>query len=94
MILPHAVLAGRDLDHIKPILAHEVIHVRRGDVLFGLLQSVAPLGSPFYPGWEGVRDSDGWVMNAGPLPTELEAQIYLLNHTAIRKSEPVVRSWS
>ncbi len=49
VILPQAVLAGRDAEGVRPILAHELIHVRRRDVLFGLLQSAAQLVLWFHP---------------------------------------------
>lgn len=41
VVLPLAVVEGRSVEDLEPILAHELIHVRRGDLWVGLLQVVA-----------------------------------------------------
>ena len=35
IVLPQAVVAGKTLQQIEPILAHELVHVRRGDAYWG-----------------------------------------------------------
>jgi beta-lactamase regulating signal transducer with metallopeptidase domain/uncharacterized GH25 family protein len=49
VILPQGMLAEMRSDQIRPLLAHELIHIRRGDVMFGLLQSVAQALLWFHP---------------------------------------------
>jgi hypothetical protein len=41
--------------------------------------------------WLCVRDSDGWIINSGPLLTEDEAIVWLNNHPAVRalSAQPV-----
>jgi beta-lactamase regulating signal transducer with metallopeptidase domain len=49
ILLPAAALDGKSLAPLEPILAHELIHIRRGDVLFGVLQLLAQLVWWFHP---------------------------------------------
>ena len=49
VILPRAMLSEMETDRIRPILGHELVHVRRGDVLFGLFQSAAQSLLWFHP---------------------------------------------
>jgi bla regulator protein blaR1 len=43
ILLPEPLLSGTPLEQVKLVLAHELIHVRRGDVFAGKLQLVAQL---------------------------------------------------
>ena len=38
IVLPEALAAHRSTDELEPLLAHELIHVRRGDAIVGSLQ--------------------------------------------------------
>ncbi len=38
IVIPEALAAHRSGNELEPLLAHELIHVRRGDVLIGMLQ--------------------------------------------------------
>ncbi len=49
IILPTAILEGRSLSELEPILAHELIHIRRGDLWIGLLQLLASVVWWFHP---------------------------------------------
>lgn len=49
ILLPRVLLEEKSLDRLKPILAHELAHVRRGDPAAGLLQLVAQLVWWFHP---------------------------------------------
>ena len=49
ILLPEPLLSGTPPERVKLILAHELIHVRRGDVLVGKLQLVAQLIWWFHP---------------------------------------------
>jgi len=49
VVLPLAVVEGRSIDDLLPILAHELLHVRRGDLWIGLLQVVAQTVWWFHP---------------------------------------------
>jgi beta-lactamase regulating signal transducer with metallopeptidase domain len=49
VIIPASVIAGKGPDQLRPIVAHELVHVRRGDVLFGLLQTLAQVVWWFHP---------------------------------------------
>ena len=49
MLLPQAVIDGKSDAELELILAHELIHVRRGDLWFGLLRSVVELLWWFHP---------------------------------------------
>jgi beta-lactamase regulating signal transducer with metallopeptidase domain len=40
IVLPRSLVEGRTAAELEPILAHELVHVRRGDAFVGLLQSV------------------------------------------------------
>jgi beta-lactamase regulating signal transducer with metallopeptidase domain/predicted esterase len=39
VVLPEALAAHRSTDELEPLLAHELVHVRRGDAFVGLLQA-------------------------------------------------------
>jgi len=43
ILLPEPLLSGTPLEQVKLVLAHELIHVRRGDIFAGKLQLVAQL---------------------------------------------------
>ncbi|HKD37402.1 MAG TPA: M56 family metallopeptidase, partial [Pirellulales bacterium] len=49
VLLPKALVLTRTLDEIEPLLAHELIHIRRGDALVGLLQIAAGALWWFHP---------------------------------------------
>lgn len=49
IILPTAILEGRSLSELEPVLAHELIHIRRGDLWIGLLQLLASVVWWFHP---------------------------------------------
>ncbi|QDT93965.1 M56 family metallopeptidase [Gimesia algae] len=49
IILPTAILEGRSLAELEPVLAHELIHIRRGDLWIGLLQLLASVVWWFHP---------------------------------------------
>lgn len=49
VILPRTVVAGRSLEQIEPIVAHELVHVRRRDALWGILQILAEATWWFHP---------------------------------------------
>ncbi len=40
IVLPEVIVAGRPASELEPILAHELIHVRRGDLWVGCLQTL------------------------------------------------------
>ncbi len=41
IILPRALVERKSAEELTPLLAHELVHVRRGDLWMGLLQTVA-----------------------------------------------------
>ena len=47
--MPAALLSGSPLEQVELVLAHELIHVRRGDIVAGKLQLVAQLVWWFHP---------------------------------------------
>lgn len=49
VVLPAAILRGRPVDELAPLLAHELVHVRRGDLWWALLQSLARSLFWFHP---------------------------------------------
>ncbi|HEY2837827.1 MAG TPA: M56 family metallopeptidase, partial [Pirellulales bacterium] len=49
ILLPACVVRGRTAAELEPIVAHELIHVRRGDLWVGLLQTVAQTLWWFHP---------------------------------------------
>lgn len=49
IILPQAITDSRSIEELKPILAHELIHIRRGDLWVGLLQLIASIVWWFHP---------------------------------------------
>ncbi|WP_339732301.1 M56 family metallopeptidase [uncultured Gimesia sp.] len=49
IILPTAITDARSLQELEPILAHELIHIRRGDLWIGLLQLLASVVWWFHP---------------------------------------------
>ncbi|HEX4069610.1 MAG TPA: M56 family metallopeptidase [Planctomycetaceae bacterium] len=49
IIVPHPLIAGRPPAEVEPLLAHELIHVRRGDALVGMLQLAAQCVWWFHP---------------------------------------------
>jgi beta-lactamase regulating signal transducer with metallopeptidase domain len=59
VLLPQAVIDGKSAAELELILAHELVHVRRGDLWFGLLRSAAQLLWWFHPlvWWAGRRGS-------------------------------------
>ncbi|WP_298860789.1 M56 family metallopeptidase [uncultured Gimesia sp.] len=49
IILPEVITDARSLKELEPILAHELIHIRRGDLWVGLLQLLASVVWWFNP---------------------------------------------
>jgi beta-lactamase regulating signal transducer with metallopeptidase domain/outer membrane translocation and assembly module TamA len=49
ILLPECIVAGRSADELEPLLAHELIHVRRGDLGVGILQVLAQAVWWFHP---------------------------------------------
>jgi beta-lactamase regulating signal transducer with metallopeptidase domain len=49
ILMPEALLVRTPLEQVKLVLAHELIHVRRGDIVAGKLQLVAQLVWWFHP---------------------------------------------
>jgi beta-lactamase regulating signal transducer with metallopeptidase domain len=49
VLLPQAVIEGKSAGELELILAHELIHVRRGDLWFGLFRSLVELVWWFHP---------------------------------------------
>ncbi|QDT30192.1 Regulatory protein BlaR1 [Gimesia panareensis] len=49
ILLPTAIAESRTPEELKPILAHELIHIRRGDLWIGLLQLLASIVWWFHP---------------------------------------------
>ncbi len=49
IVLPRSLVEGRTAAELEPILAHELVHVRRGDAFVGLLQSVVQAVWWFHP---------------------------------------------
>ena len=41
ILLPEVITRDRDIEQLEPILAHELLHIRRGDLWVGMLQVVA-----------------------------------------------------
>tara|TARA_R110002095_G_scaffold33315_1_gene32079 strand:+ start:257 stop:2719 length:2463 start_codon:yes stop_codon:yes gene_type:complete len=49
ILLPTAITGARTSQELEPILAHELIHIRRGDLWIGLLQLLASVVWWFHP---------------------------------------------
>jgi beta-lactamase regulating signal transducer with metallopeptidase domain/predicted esterase len=49
IVVPQALAAHRSTDDLEPLLAHELVHVRRGDALVGLLQAAVQCLWWFHP---------------------------------------------
>ena len=49
VVLPRAVVAGKTPQQIEPILAHELVHLRRGDVYWGAMQLAVEVLWWFHP---------------------------------------------
>lgn len=49
IVIPQSLLWGRATQDIEPILAHELVHLRRGDAVFSLLQVAAQIIWWFHP---------------------------------------------
>lgn len=49
VVLPQAVVAGKTPQQIEPILAHELVHIRRGDTYWSALQLAAAILWWFHP---------------------------------------------
>lgn len=59
MLLPQSIVAGRDAQELQPLLAHELIHIRRGDLYWAVLQAVAKACLWFHPVvWLASRQID------------------------------------
>lgn len=54
IVLPEVIVAGRPASELESILAHELIHVRRGDLWVGCLQTLASGLWWFHPLVRGV----------------------------------------
>ena len=56
VLLPAAIVKNEPLDALRPLLAHELIHIRRGDLWWALVQSLAISLFWFHPlVWLAVR---------------------------------------
>jgi len=49
VIVPAALVHGKSPDELAPLLAHELVHIRRGDLWLGLLQTLAQSLWWFHP---------------------------------------------
>ncbi|QDT45412.1 Regulatory protein BlaR1 [Gimesia alba] len=49
IVLPTAITHARTIKDLEPILAHELIHIRRGDLWFGLFQLLTSVVWWFHP---------------------------------------------
>ena len=49
IVLPEVVVRGKRPEELTPLVAHELIHVRRGDLWLGLLQTTAQALWWFHP---------------------------------------------
>ncbi len=49
LILPEALVKAKTAIELQPIVAHELIHARRGDTTFGALQFAAQVVWWFHP---------------------------------------------
>jgi beta-lactamase regulating signal transducer with metallopeptidase domain/type II secretory pathway component GspD/PulD (secretin) len=49
IILPAALVAGKTAAELRPLLAHELVHIRRGDLWLALLQTLAAMVWWFHP---------------------------------------------
>ncbi len=50
LLLPKLLVTGKDDTHLEPLLAHELIHIRRGDLWWSILQTLATYLWWFHPG--------------------------------------------
>lgn len=67
IVLPASIVHGRTDDQIAPLLAHELVHLRRGDLWWAMVQSLARCLFWFHPlvhlaerrlTWEAERSCD------------------------------------
>lgn len=49
ILMPAALLAGNSREHVELVFAHELVHIRRGDIVAGKLQLIAQLVWWFHP---------------------------------------------
>lgn len=49
IVLPNSIVAGKAAEELEPILGHELIHLRRGDIYWSVLQVVACSLMWFHP---------------------------------------------
>lgn len=49
ILLPMALVEGRSAKHLEPLIAHEMVHIRRGDLWFALIQVLACCLGWFHP---------------------------------------------
>ncbi len=49
IVLPRAIIEGRSVQELEPLIAHELVHVRRGDLWFALIQAFACSIGWFHP---------------------------------------------
>src|SRR4029453_17840144 len=49
VILPWDLVREKSLAELEPLLAHELLHIRRGDLWIGLLQTLAQIVWWFHP---------------------------------------------
>ena len=49
VVLPAAIVRGKSTEELAPLLAHEMIHIRRGDLWWALIQAVAKNLFWFHP---------------------------------------------
>lgn len=56
ILLPRLIVENKPLERIEPLLAHEMIHVRRGDLWWSMLQAIAKSVWWFFPPvWAAAR---------------------------------------
>ena len=59
IVLPEIMVKAKSIAQLEPILAHELIHVRRGDTIFGALQFVGQVIWWFHPMiWWATRQAN------------------------------------
>ncbi|MEZ6118340.1 MAG: M56 family metallopeptidase [Pirellulaceae bacterium] len=49
ILLPSAILQGKSVKELEPLLAHELIHIQRGDLVWALVQTLATMFWWFHP---------------------------------------------
>ncbi len=59
ILLPQSIVSGKNVSELVPLLAHELIHIRRGDLYWAALQTIAKACLWFHPVvWLASRQVD------------------------------------